>query len=201
MVPKAGHKPLKMRTGSNTSCPLLICPLKTHRGRFRDRTGALGYGLGRHGYSRLGAPPFGLPATATRPAWPSHAPRFPLSKRRLRGLASRRSERQRAVRIQPRNDRRQRRGVFVRPCSQRCTRAGTIIGGCSSAAEAAKLFLGAARARLVRSLIMPASSSATLAICCNRKRPVAPSIEGKSTNLISTSVSSSFDRKATERVS
>ena len=34
--------------------------------------------------------------------------------------------------------------------------------------------LAAASALRVRSPIMPASSSATLAICCNRNRPVAP---------------------------
>jgi len=38
----------------------------------------------------------------------------------------------------------------------------------------------AASAFLVRSEIRPASSSATATICCNMKRPVAPSICGRS---------------------
>jgi len=37
-------------------------------------------------------------------------------------------------------------------------------------------FFAAARAALVLAEIMPASSSATATICCNMKRPVAPSI-------------------------
>jgi hypothetical protein len=54
--------------------------------------------------------------------------------------------------------------MFVRPRGQRSARAGTVVGGCSPAPEAAKLgtaVLSGGRARLVRSPIMPASSSAT----------------------------------------
>ena len=61
--------------------------------------------------------------------------------------------------------------------------------------------LAAARAALVRALIIPASSSATATICCSRKRPVAPSICGRSAKRTSTPASSRRDRKATERVS
>jgi hypothetical protein len=57
--------------------------------------------------------------------------------------------------------------------------------------------LAAASALRVRSPIMPASSSATLDICCNGNRPVAPSMVGMSTKRISTSAARSFDRKAT----
>ena len=58
----------------------------------------------------------------------------------------------------------------------------------------------AARAALVRALISPASSSATAAICCSIKRPVAPSIWGRSAKRTSTPASSKRDRKARERV-
>jgi hypothetical protein len=61
--------------------------------------------------------------------------------------------------------------------------------------------LAAARAALVRAETIPASSSATAAICCNRNLPVAPSIIGRSANRTSTPASSRRDRKATERVS
>jgi hypothetical protein len=46
--------------------------------------------------------------------------------------------------------------------------------------------LAAARAALVRAEIIPASSSATAAICCSRNLPVAPSIMGRSANRTST---------------
>jgi hypothetical protein len=60
--------------------------------------------------------------------------------------------------------------------------------------------LAAASAALVRALIIPASSFATATICCRRKRPVAPSICGRSANRTSTPASSSRDKNATERV-
>jgi hypothetical protein len=50
--------------------------------------------------------------------------------------------------------------------------------------------LAAARAAFVRAEIIPASSSATAAICCNRNLPVAPSIIGRSANRTSTPASS-----------
>ena len=56
------------------------------------------------------------------------------------------------------------------------------------------------KAALVRVDIKPASSSATAAICCNMKRPVGPSILGKSANRTSTPASSRRDRKLTDRV-
>ncbi len=46
--------------------------------------------------------------------------------------------------------------------------------------------LAALRAAFVRAEIIPASNSATATICCSRKRPVAPSICGRSANLTST---------------
>jgi hypothetical protein len=46
--------------------------------------------------------------------------------------------------------------------------------------------LAAASAALVRAEIMPASSSATAAICCSKNLPVAPSIAGKSAKRTST---------------
>lgn len=63
------------------------------------------------------------------------------------------------------------------------------------------LALAAARAALVRVEIMPASSSATDAVCCSINLPVGPSIWGRSTKRTSTPASNSRDRKATERVS
>jgi hypothetical protein len=59
----------------------------------------------------------------------------------------------------------------------------------------------AASAALVRLEIISASSSATLAICRKRNRPVGPSIFGKSQNRTSTPASSNCDRKCAERVS
>jgi hypothetical protein len=58
----------------------------------------------------------------------------------------------------------------------------------------------AASAALVLLEIKPASSSATDAICCNMKRPVGPSICGRSANRTSTPASKSRDRNATDRV-
>jgi hypothetical protein len=64
----------------------------------------------------------------------------------------------------------------------------------------APLALAAASAALVRLEIISASSSATLAICRNRNRPVGPSIFGKSQNRTSTPASRSWDRKCADRV-
>jgi hypothetical protein len=58
----------------------------------------------------------------------------------------------------------------------------------------------AASAALVRLEISPASSSATEAICWSIKRPVGPSICGRSANRTSTPASKSRDRNATDRV-
>jgi hypothetical protein len=68
-------------------------------------------------------------------------------------------------------------------------------------ARAAKLdgALAAASAAFVRAEIMPASSSATAAICCSMNRPVGPSICGRSQNSTSTPASRRALRKATER--
>jgi hypothetical protein len=52
------------------------------------------------------------------------------------------------------------------------------------------LRFAAAKAARVRAEIMPASNSATATICCNKNRPVAPSISGRSANLTSTFASS-----------
>jgi hypothetical protein len=59
--------------------------------------------------------------------------------------------------------------------------------------------LAAASAFLVRSAIMPASSSATEAICWSMNLPVGPSICGRSAKCTSTSASNNFERKATDR--
>jgi hypothetical protein len=60
--------------------------------------------------------------------------------------------------------------------------------------------LAAASAAFVRAEMSPASNSATAAICCSMKRPVDPSIAGRSANRTSTPASSSRPRKPTERV-
>src|SRR6516225_11375639 len=60
----------------------------------------------------------------------------------------------------------------------------------------------AARAALVRSLISPASNSATEAICVSRKRPIAPGgTWGRSQNTRSTSLATSERKRSTLRVS
>lgn len=59
----------------------------------------------------------------------------------------------------------------------------------------------AANAALVRVEIIPASSSATAAICWIMKRPVGPSSVGKSANLTVTPASRSAERKLTDLVS
>ncbi|MHC2190523.1 hypothetical protein ACVJF1_003156 [Bradyrhizobium diazoefficiens] len=65
----------------------------------------------------------------------------------------------------------------------------------------APLPFAAARAAFVRVEIKPASSSATAAICWSMKRPVGPSMAGRSAKRTSTPASSIRSRKPTERVS
>ena len=61
--------------------------------------------------------------------------------------------------------------------------------------------LAAAKAAFVRSLIRPASSSATEAICVSRKRPIAPvGTCGRSQKTRSTSLATSERRRSTLRV-
>jgi hypothetical protein len=90
--------------------------------------------------------------------------------------------------------------AMARRDSQPAARSSLTVGA-RSIARLRSCACRAALPALVRAEIIPASSSATAAICCNRNLPVAPSIIGRSANRTSTPASSRRDRKATERVS
>jgi hypothetical protein len=118
-------------------------------------------------------------------------------------LRRKRVERQRPVCFEAGEDRCQRLRVaapsLFTPCGPR--RYPPLFQPDRGSRRVSATRLATANALRVRSPIMPALSSATFAICCNRNRPVAPSMVGRSTKRISTSAARSFDRKATLRVS